>query len=112
MKNNPLPRLDTFPELRDRILPHCRLKAGQIWQDPDGKHQVGWLDATDAEAIERFVGGLAPTLAIQDPPYNLVAFARRSIEEYIEWSRRWVQNCHAVLSPDASLYVWLGADQN
>ena len=51
-------------------------------------------------------------MAIQDPPYNLVAFARRSIEEYIDWSRRWVQTTKAVLAEDASLYVWLGADQN
>lgn len=112
MKNNPLPRLDTSPELRDRLLPYCRLKAGQIWQDPVGKHRVGCLDATDANAIRELVAGLAPTLAIQDPPYNLVAFARRSIEEYVEWSRRWVQVSHTVVAPDASLYVWLGADQN
>lgn len=112
MKNNPLPRLDASSELRDRLLPHCRLKPGQIWQDPEGKHRVGCLDATDAEAIRGLVAGLAPTLAIQDPPYNLIAFARRSIAEYIEWSSRWVQVTHAVVAPDASLYVWLGADQN
>jgi len=57
------------------------------------------------------VHGSSPVLAIQDPPYNLVAFERRSIEEYIEWSRRWVQVTHAVLAQNASLYVWLGADQ-
>jgi len=42
----------------------------------------------------------------------LVAFERRSIEEYIAWSRLWIQNTHAVLAKNASLYVWLGADQN
>ena len=112
MKNNPLPRLDTAPELRDRLLPHCRLKPGEVWQDPDGKHRVGCLDSTDAKAVAGLVGGSSPTLAIQDPPYNLVAFERRSIEEYMAWSRRWVQITHAVLAKNASLYVWLGADQN
>ena len=112
MKNNPLPRLDTSPELRDRILPYCRLKPGEIWQDPDGKHRVGCLDATDTMQVVKLVGESAPTLAIQDPPYNLVAFERRSIEEYIDWSKRWVQNTYAVLAKNASLYVWLGADQN
>jgi site-specific DNA-methyltransferase (adenine-specific) len=112
MKNDPLPRLDTSPEWRVRLLPHCRLKPGEIWQDPDGKHRVGCVDATDAQSVQAIVGAAAPTLAIQDPPYNLVAFARRSIEEYIDWSRRWVHVCHSVLAPDASLYVWLGADQN
>lgn len=112
MKNNPLPRLDTSSEWRDRLLPHCRLKLGEIWQDPDGKHRVGCLDSTDAKAVAGLIGGASPTLAIQDPPYNLVAFERRSIEEYIDWSRCWVRITHAVLATNASLYVWLGADQN
>ncbi len=112
MKNNPLPRLDATSEWRDRLLPHCRLKFGDIWQDPEGKHRVGCLDATDSEAVSALVDGLSPTLAIQDPPYNLVAFERRSIQEYIDWSRCWVRITHAVLAEHASLYVWLGADQN
>jgi DNA modification methylase len=112
MKNNPLPRLDTSPEWRNRLLPHCRLQPGEIWHDPDGKHRVGCLDATDAEGIAGLVANSSPTLAIHDPPYNLVAFERRSIEEYIDWSRRWIRVTHAVLAQDASIYVWLGADQN
>jgi len=51
-------------------------------------------------------------LAIQDPPYNLVAFGRQSIKEYIDWSMRWVRVTHTVLAENASFYVWLGADQN
>lgn len=112
MKNNPLPRLDTSTEWRERLLPYCRLKSGEIWQDPLGRHRVGCLDATDTEAVTKLVAGSSPTLAIQDPPYNLVAFARRSIEEYLDWSRNWVRLCDLVLAGDASFYVWLGADQN
>jgi site-specific DNA-methyltransferase (adenine-specific) len=51
-------------------------------------------------------------LAIQDPPYNLVAFEERKIHEFLEWSERWVKNSSRFLAPDSSLYVWLGADQN
>jgi site-specific DNA-methyltransferase (adenine-specific) len=112
MKNTPLPRLDTSPEWQERLLTYCRLKLGEIWQDPNGKHRVGCLDATQSEAITALVGDSSPVLAIQDPPYNLVAFAQRSIEEYIDWSRRWVWITQAVLAENASLYVWLGADQN
>ncbi|HEV3021838.1 MAG TPA: site-specific DNA-methyltransferase [Pirellulales bacterium] len=112
MKNNPLPRLDTSPELRDLLLPHCRLTPGAVWHDPEGKHRIGCLDATDATAVAALVGGLFPVLAIQDPPYNVAAFARRGIEEYVDWSRKWVVNTHEALADDASLYVWLGADQN
>src|SRR5688572_23826677 len=32
MKNNPLPRLDTWSEWRDLLLPYCRLRSGEIWQ--------------------------------------------------------------------------------
>lgn len=112
MKNNPLPRLDITSEWRDGLVRHCRLKPGEVWLDSDGAHRVGCVDATDKDAIAGLVSGDHPTLAIQDPPYNLVAFQRRSIQEYVDWSRSWVQITEAVLAKDASLYVWLGADQN
>ena len=58
------------------------------------------------------MNGKCAQLAVHDPPYNLAAFERRSITSYIEWCRRWVELTDSVLAPDASLYVWLGADQN
>lgn len=112
MHNNPLPRLDTCTEWRARLLPHCRLAPGQVWNDPEGKHRVGCIDATNCKAVFTLLGTLRCTLAILDPPYNLVAFERRSIGEYIDWSRHWVRVTHAALSANASLYVWIGADQN
>lgn len=112
MKNNPLPRLDTSPEVRDRILPFCRLAPGQVWDDPKGLHRVGCLDATESDAVRKLVGTAKPTLAIHDPPYNLIAFAVQDISSYIEWCSRWVKLTHAVCAENASLYVWLGADQN
>ena len=112
MKNNPLPRLDTSSDWRERLLPYCRLKPGELWQDSEDKHRVGCLDAIDPEGIASLVNGSHPTLAIQDPPYNLVAFERRTIREYVDWCRRWVRLTHAVLADNASFYVWLGADQD
>jgi site-specific DNA-methyltransferase (adenine-specific) len=50
-------------------------------------------------------------LAIHDPPYNLVAFERRSIESFIVWCRLWIDTSDAAMLPDSSLYLWLGADQ-
>ena len=58
------------------------------------------------------MGGSRSVLAIQDPPYNLVAFERRTIEEYIRWCEQWVQITLEQLADDSALYVWLGADQN
>lgn len=111
MKRLSLPRLDASPDLCERLLPHCRLGPGQVWDDPEGRHRVGCLDAAKATDAETLMGQSKATLAIQDPPYNLVAFEERSVEEYIAWCERWVENTSACLAEDASLYVWLGADQ-
>lgn len=111
MKNNPLPRLDTNQELRQRILPYCRLRPGQFWIDPKGKHKVACIDATDMNAVLELMDGTEAELAIHDPPYNLVAFEERELAAYIRWCKQWVNNTIAILKPDSSLYVWLGADQ-
>jgi DNA modification methylase len=55
--------------------------------------------------------GSKATIAIHDPPYNLVAFEERSNGEFIQWCKRWVRNTLNWMERDASLYVWLGADQ-
>ena len=112
MRNNPLPRLDSSVEVRERLLPYCRLGPGEIWADAVRGHRVGCLDATDEKAMRCLMGSEQAQLAVHDPPYNLAAFKRRSIAVYIEWCRRWIEMTDAVLASDASLYVWLGADQN
>jgi len=111
MKNNPLPRLDTSEEVRQRILPFCRLHSGEAWVDPKGQHKVACVDAADTNAVLELMDGEKADLAIHDPPYNLVAFEERELNEYIRWCKRWVRNSIAALKPDSSFYVWLGADQ-
>ncbi|MCQ3972472.1 MAG: site-specific DNA-methyltransferase [Anaerolineae bacterium] len=111
MKNIPLPRLDQHPALRKQLRPYCRLAPGQIWTDPAGRHRVGCLDAASLADINQLMTGARATLAIHDPPYNLVAFEQRELAAYIEWCRQWVEHTAAVLAPDSSLYIWLGADQ-
>ena len=111
MKNNPLPRLDRDERLRQKILPYCRLKPGDIWLDPLGRHKVGCLDAVEASAIERLMAGEMGQLAIQDPPYNLVAFQERELAGYIAWCQAWVSHTWHALAANSSLYIWLGADQ-
>jgi len=112
MTNHPLPRLDQSPELHAALLPHCRLKRGEVWQDPGGRHRVGCLDASSQDDIRHLSQGQRASLAIHDPPYNIVAFDFRDIASYIAWCRKWVGNTLDALDGDSSLYVWLGADQN
>jgi site-specific DNA-methyltransferase (adenine-specific) len=112
MKNQPLPRLDQHPELRARLIKYCRLQEGEIWLDPASQHKVGCLDAANPADVQKLMGQAKATLAIHDPPYNLVAFEQRELQQYIEWCRQWVEHTDASLTPDSSLYIWLGADQN
>jgi site-specific DNA-methyltransferase (adenine-specific) len=111
MQNSPLPRLDNNPDLRAHLLPYCRLQPGELWIDPLGRHRIGCLDATNADATSLLMAERKATLAIQDPPYNLVAFEQKALDSYLTWCRQWLCNTDAVLQEDASLYVWLGADQ-
>jgi site-specific DNA-methyltransferase (adenine-specific) len=111
MQNHPLPRLDRATELRNALLEHCRLKPGDVWDDPAGRHRVGCGDAANVRDLRLLMAGRRAGLAIHDPPYNLVAFDSRSVSEYIDWCRTWVDATAQLLLPDSSLYVWLGADQ-
>lgn len=111
MENNPLPRLDKHTDVRRALLPFCRLKPGEIWTDPVNGHRIGCMDATDGAAIAGLMNGRSAQLAIQDPPYNLVAFDERPLRKFIDWCRQWVQHSWDVLADHSAFYVWLGADQ-
>jgi len=113
MNIDPLPRLDLrSDDTRAMLVPYCRLQPGKIWHDPQGRHTVGCGDAVDEAFVQELVGVERPCLTIHDPPYNLVVFERRSVDEFVAWCRRWVDVTWDLLARDAALYVWLGADQN
>jgi len=111
MKNNPLPRLDEDSETRRALLPHCRLSPGEVWDDPQGRHRVACADAANASYISSLMAERRGTLAIHDPPYNLIAFQQRTAAAFADWCEHWVRLTERYLDGDASLYVWLGADQ-
>lgn len=111
MKNNPLPRLDHSSQTKAHLVPHCRLRPGDIWEDEFNGHRVGCLDATDLKGIRQLMDGKKAALAIHDPPYNVAAFEVQQISDFVEWCRQWVSLTYDILTEDASLYVWIGADQ-
>lgn len=118
MHREPFGRLDKSSELREKLLPFCRLKPGEVWEDGARGHRVGALDATRATDVATLFGKEKATLAIQDPPYNVIVgnentdrLFKMNLSEYMEFSRKWVENTLSILSENASLYVWLGADQ-
>jgi len=118
MSIEPFGRLDSSPEIRNKILPYCRLKTGEIWVDPIKGHRVGVLDATKHEDVLNIFGKEKATLAVQDPPYNVIVGAentdnlfKMTLKEYMLYSKKWIENNIKYLSDNSSLYIWLGADQ-
>lgn len=57
MTREPIPRLDTDIKFGERLLPFCRLKEGEIWEDPIKGHKVGVLDATQSQDVLGIMAG-------------------------------------------------------
>jgi len=110
MLHEPLARLDRDLRPRRQLLRYCRPQPGEVWRDDRG-HRVGCLDAAVRDDVMRLCGRRRATLAIHDLPYNFIAFGRRRAGEFIAWCERVVSHTDAVLKPDSSLYLWIGADQ-
>ena len=115
MEKHPLPRIDRDTELRRRLAPWCRLAPGQVWEDSRSGHRVGCLSADVAADVRLLcqASSLPPaTLAVHDPPYNFIAFQQQRVASYVDWCRRVTDLTAEQLATDASLYLWIGADQN
>ncbi len=112
-----LERLDLHGELRKKILPLCRLKYGEIWEDPVNGHKVGILDATKLEDEEKIIGDEKAKLVVNDPPYNMPvgnantnALFKMNLEKYLEFSEKWVRNAIIAMDKNSHFYIWLGTD--
>ena len=112
-----LPRLDSNPLIREHLLPLCRLKPGEIWEDPHSGHRVGVLDATSDDDIKMLTGTSKVNLAINDPPYNIAVggastrrLSKSDLKSYLAFSKSWISAVLDTLAPDAHFYCWSGAD--
>lgn len=112
-----LKRLDLERTLRNKILPLCRLKYGEIWEDSVSGHRIGVLDASLAKDVDHMMNGEKAILAVNDPPYNVAVgnantknLFKTGLKEYLEFSRQWIKNTVSVLSDNAHFYIWMGAD--
>jgi len=117
MPKEAIPRLDDNT-IREKVLPYCRLKPGEIWEDPLKKHRIGVLDATSRKDCKKINNCKNVDLFIQDPPYNIAVgnkntnqLSRINIENYLEFSKNWIENSLDMMSDNSHFYIWLGADQ-
>ena len=118
MATEPLPRLDSDAEIRKKLLTYCRLKPGEVWEDPVRRHRVGVLDTTCPNAVSKIMGSNKAKVAVNDPPYNVSVgnkttqnLDKLNLDEYMEFSRNWVENTIEILDESSHFYAWLGADQ-
>lgn len=112
-----LARIDGDDKLRRAILPFCRLRHGEVWNDPEGQHRIAVADATIPDSLSNLIQQERPSVIVADPPYNLVvgakntdALFKKSAPEYEEFSLKWTRSVLNCAAEDASFYVWLGAD--
>ncbi len=118
MKPSRIPRLDEAGEFRAQALGCCRIGPGDIWTDPVNGHRVAVMDAADPDSLGRLCSGVAPTLVVNDPPYNIAvgndgtaALSEVDLTDYIAWCRRWVKTTLRITAEDSYFYIWIGADQ-
>lgn len=112
-----LTRLDLNENLKNKLRPFCRLKYGEVWEDPVAGHKIGVLDATRSDDVLRIAGEEKAQLIINDPPYNVKVgnantdnLFKIDLSDYMTFSRQWVRNSLAVMDVNSHLYVWMGAD--
>ncbi|WP_337866450.1 site-specific DNA-methyltransferase [Ignavibacterium sp.] len=111
MLKHPLPRLDKDEELLNLLLPYCRFQKGTVWIDKASGHKIACGDCTDEKFLSQLFSRENASLAIHDPPYNFIAFKKSDVDEFITWSKRWIELTEKFLKKNSSLYIWLGADQ-
>lgn len=110
MLKHPLPRLDKDDELRNLLLPYCRLKSGEIWKDKKAGHRIICGDCSDYKIISKLFGNYLGNLAIHDPPYNFIAFQKFEETVFFDWCKKWIDLTYHFLKKNSSFYVWLGAE--
>lgn len=78
---------------------------------------MGVLDATNSEHIKKIMAKNKAKLIINDPPYNIAVgnsntsnLFKKSIDEYIKFSKAWINNAIDIMDNDSYLYIWLGLD--
>ena len=93
------------------------MNYNETWDDPIKGHRVGVADAAKAEDVKRILENETAKLIINDPPYNVKVgnantdnLFKIGIKEYLEFSRRWVENAVNTMHDNSHLYIWIGAD--
>lgn len=112
-----LKRIDLYSQVKEQAMSCCRLDYGDVWEDPIMGHKVAVLDATNIEDVKKLFGEIKTKLIINDPPYNVAVgnsntanLSKIPIKSYIDYSRKWIDNCMAIMDENSHIYIWIGLD--
>ena len=102
---------DNF-DVEEELKKPCVSKVGDIWTL--GKHKIICGDSTDAETYQKLLGDTKINLVCTDPPYlvNLESSSGKiknddlNDEEGYKFLKSAFEKFHAVMSKDASIYVF------
>ena len=112
MLNHPLPRIDKDEKLREMLLQYCRFIEGTVWVDEKQRHKIACVDVSKSDEVKKTFGNKKAKLAVQDPPYNFIAFTEKGNDDFIKWCSDWVKLNLEISDKNSSFYFWLGADQS
>jgi site-specific DNA-methyltransferase (adenine-specific) len=75
------------------------------------------LDATNYADVKKMMGRKRAALIVNDPPYNVAVgnantknLSKIDLEQYLDFSGKWIKNAINCLDANAHFYVWMGAD--
>lgn len=111
MINFPIPKIEKGSKIYNTLIAFSRFKEGDIFIDKKSGHRIGCIDCSDKYAVKKLMGKNKAALAVHDPPYNIIVFDIRKTEDFIFWCEKWIDNTENFMSENASLYIWIGADQ-
>ena len=78
-------------------------------KNPFFRTEYGSLYKLDAIIFLKSLQSESIDLIIADPPYNIKKAewdTFQSQKQYVEWSKRWIQEAHRVLKPEGTLYIY------
>ena len=96
--------LDLFPTQEYVGIIYKENKEGLYYERPEGK-----LYISDCISFMKSLDDKSVDMIFADPPYNIGKDKKwdvwKNMDDYIEWSERWIKEAARVLKDDGTMYI-------